>query len=269
MSKIIIFDTETTGLNEEDRIIQIGAIVIDIETNTLYEKGVYNEFCSSDIPIKLKAMATHGTRQEDIFGKPTFKELEFYKVLDELNSEENYLVAHNLPFDLKMLEKEGFVNKFKLIDTLQSSKHSFEVSCDENETLDRENRKVPDYQLQSFRYKLFSKKDEQIEIDKYNGIEIKSHDAIGDVIILKLFLYKLYQFSQKKNPSIKFKKFLDLLSKFSDIDVELKTMTFGKYKCKSFEEILIEDKGYLEWLLKQQKEDGDRNFVYTLKKILK
>ena len=281
MPKVIIFDTETTGLNEEDRIIQIGAIIIDIETNTLYAKGVYNEFCSSDIPIKLKAMATHGTRQEDIFSKPTFKETEFYKVLNELNSEENYLVAHNLPFDLGMLGKEEFENNYQLIDTLQCSKHLFKASCDENAILDPEIRQVPDFQLQSFRYKLFKEEDEQFEIDKYKGIEIKAHDAIGDVIILKLFLYKLYEYAQNREKNISFDRFLTLMVQLTKKDAELELITYGKYKCSTFKEIYDnntldkwgkpEGKGYLDWLLKEQlkkKENMDRNLVYTLKKLL-
>ncbi len=281
MPKVIIFDTETTGLNEEDRIIQIGAIIIDIETNTLYSKGVYNEFCSSDIPIKLKAMATHGTRQEDIHDKPTFKETEFYKVLNELNSEENYLVAHNLPFDLGMLGKEEFENNYQLIDTLQCSMHLFKASCDEKAILDVESRKVPDFQLQSFRYKLFKEEDEQLEIGKYKGVEIKAHDAIGDVVILKLFLYKLYEFAQNKQANISFDKFLTLIVQLTKKDAELEIITYGKYKCQTFKEIFadtkinkygkLEGKSYLKWMLDEELKKGDnanRNLQYTLQKIL-
>ena len=281
MSKVIIFDTETTGLEKEDKIIQIGAIIIDTETNKLYGRGVYNELCSCDTFIKLKAMSTHGIREEDIRDKSIFKETEFYKVLNELNNEENYLIAHNLPFDLGMLEKEGFQNKYRLIDTLQCSMHLFKASCDEEAILDGQNRLVPDFQLQSFRYKLFKEKDEQLEIDKYNGIEIKAHDAIGDVIILKLFLYKLYEFAQNKQPNINFDKFLNLMMKLTQKDAELEIITYGKYKCKTFKEIFadkkvnkygkLEGKSYLKWMLDEELKKGDdanRNLQYTLQKFL-
>ena len=47
MAKYMLFDTETTGAGENDRIIQVGAMVVhgrdDIE--------VFDELCSSDIPI--------------------------------------------------------------------------------------------------------------------------------------------------------------------------------------------------------------------------
>ena len=54
MSKLIIFDTETTGLNEEDRIIQIGAIISELG-NPNYFEVAYNQLCSSEIPIKIDA----------------------------------------------------------------------------------------------------------------------------------------------------------------------------------------------------------------------
>ncbi len=43
MAKYILFDTETTGNQEEDRIIQVGAMVVD-------SKGkieVFDELCST------------------------------------------------------------------------------------------------------------------------------------------------------------------------------------------------------------------------------
>jgi len=52
MAYYILFDTETTGKEEEDRVIQFGSMVVnqkgDIET--------FSELCSSEIPIKLEAM---------------------------------------------------------------------------------------------------------------------------------------------------------------------------------------------------------------------
>ena len=60
MAKLIIFDTETTGLNEEDKIIQVGAIIAELGNNEHIEK--YNELCSSEIPINTEVMTVHGIR---------------------------------------------------------------------------------------------------------------------------------------------------------------------------------------------------------------
>ncbi|PKN13897.1 MAG: DNA polymerase III subunit epsilon, partial [Deltaproteobacteria bacterium HGW-Deltaproteobacteria-24] len=50
MPKYILFDTETTGNQEEDRIIQFGAMIVD----TKAPLEVYDELCSCDIEIKLE-----------------------------------------------------------------------------------------------------------------------------------------------------------------------------------------------------------------------
>jgi exodeoxyribonuclease X len=42
MAKYILFDTETTGNQEEDRIIQVGAMIVDAKG----EVEVYDELCS-------------------------------------------------------------------------------------------------------------------------------------------------------------------------------------------------------------------------------
>ena len=46
MANYIVLDTETTGAGENDRIIQLGYIVLGGK-----EIEVHNEFCSSEVPI--------------------------------------------------------------------------------------------------------------------------------------------------------------------------------------------------------------------------
>ncbi|MCW8839280.1 MAG: exonuclease domain-containing protein, partial [Thiovulaceae bacterium] len=64
--RYIILDTETTGTSEEDRVIQLGFMVLGAK-----QPEVHNEFFSSDIPIKFGAMEVHGITQEMIDGKPS------------------------------------------------------------------------------------------------------------------------------------------------------------------------------------------------------
>lgn len=89
----------------------------------VYKDGVYDELCSTKIPIKLQAMSTHGIRDKELEGRKSFTKTEFWADLNELNSSENYLIAYNLSFDLGMLEKYGFKNSFQLIDTLKCAMH--------------------------------------------------------------------------------------------------------------------------------------------------
>ena len=107
MEKYILFDTETTGNREEDRIIQVGAMFVDAKG----EVEVFDELCSATLPITIEAMAVHGITPDLIEGKGPFVDTNFYKTLQSLNNQENFLIAHNMPFDMGMMEKEGLYLK--------------------------------------------------------------------------------------------------------------------------------------------------------------
>ena len=244
MTKYVLFDTETTGNQAEDRIIQIGAMVVG-------SKGaveVYDELCSTDIDIKVEAMEVHNITPEAIEGKGRFIESKFYRDLSELNRPNNYLIAHNIAFDLAMLEKEGFQNSMKIIDTLRCSKHLFPDS---------------DYhRLQYFRYSLGLYKDEQKEADKH-GIVIKAHDAIGDVLVMKLLLSKLVAKVKEQYPNI---NPMIKLEELTNTPVFMKNFKFGKYKGDQIEDIARSDAGYIKWMLKSL--DLDEDLKYTLERVL-
>jgi len=244
MTKYVLFDTETTGNQDDDRIIQVGAMVVGAKG----EVEVYDELCSSDVPIKVEAMEVHNLTPESIEGKAPFKSTKFWNDLVSLNSENNYLIAHNIKFDLGMLEKEGFVNQMKLIDTLRCSKHLY-----------------PDsnyHRLQYFRYSLELYKEEQAEAQKHNII-IKAHDAIGDVLVMKLLLSKLVAKVKEKyagiNPMAK-------LEELTRTPVMMKSFKFGKYKGEAIEEIARSDAGYIKWMIKSL--DLDEDLKYTLERVL-
>ena len=244
MAKYIILDTETTGTSENDRVIQLGYMVLgakDIE--------VHNEFYTSDIPISFGAMEVHGITPDMIVGKPECKDGESYKRLQELNTPDNYMIIHNAPFDLGMLEKEGFDTQMKVIDTLRVAKHVF---ADEEA-----------HRLQYFRYKMELYKQEEAEAKKLN-IVVKAHDAIGDVLVLKLFLSKLREEVQKQFPNENpVEKMVDL----TNTPILIKTFRFGKHKDKTLEEVARDDAGYLRWMLKSM-DNLDEDMRYSINTVL-
>ena len=244
MAKYILFDTETTGNQKEDRIIQVGAMIVD----TNGEVEVFDELCSTVLPIKIEAMAIHGITPDLIKGKKVFAETNFYKTLQSLNNQENFLIAHNMPFDMGMIEKEGFVSQIRIIDTLRVAKH----------LLPEQKSKA----LQYLRYALELYKEEQAEADKYN-ITIKAHDAIGDVLVMKLLLSKLVTLTKEKFPEINSMEKMEELTK---TPILIKTFSFGKHKGKKISDICNSDRGYIDWMQKNM--DLDVDMKYTLDKIM-
>lgn len=246
MTHYILFDTETTGASAEDRVIQFGAIIL----NQKNELEIFDELCFSPIPIKLEAMEVHNITPDLIENKPLAIETNFYKRLEELNNSENFLIAHNINFDLEMIKKEGFVNNLQLIDTLRCAKHLFED--------------LPYHRLQYIRYALELYKIEEQEAKKLN-ITIKAHDAIGDVLVMKLFLSKLVARCRELYPTL---NPMQKLAELTQTPVLLKIFKFGKYKGESLEEVARKDANYLNWMRENMK-DLDEDMRYSIDYYLK
>ena len=241
MPKYILFDTETTGNDTPDRIIQIGAMIVHGRD----EIEVFDELCSSDVPISIEAMEVHNITPDVIENQPPYFELNAAKQIEALNTPENYLIAHNISFDLGMLEKEGFNNQYTLIDTLRCAKHLLPDS--------------PYHRLQYLRYSLELYKTEGAEANKL-GITIKAHDAIGDVLVMKLLLSKLAVLVKEKFPD---KNPMQSLADLTKTPVLLKTFKFGKYKGREIEEIVKADSGYIKWMQNNMEMDEDLAFTLT------
>lgn len=245
MAKYILLDTETTGAGEEDRIIQLGYMVLDGKN-----VEVYNDLCSAPLPIGYGAMEVHGITPDMIEGKAPCVETPAFQALCELNTSDNVLIIHNAPFDLGMLSKENFTSQMRLIDTLRCARHLFE---DEEA-----------HRLQYFRYRLGLYKIEQAEADAL-GIEVKAHDAIGDVLVLKLFLTELRKRLQERfegvNP-------IDKMVELTQTPVfYTRPLKFGKYKGKTLQDIAETDRGYLTWMLGNM-ESLDEDMRYSIGRVL-
>ena len=244
MAYYVLFDTETTGNQDDDKVIQFGAMIVDKSGKV----EAFDELCSSDVAIKLEAMEVHNITPDLLVGKPKAVETNFYKRLEELNTNENYLIAHNISFDMGMIKKEGFINQYQLIDTLRCAKHLFP--------------ELPYHRLQYIRYALELYKVEETEAAKHN-ITIKAHDAIGDVLVMKLFLTKLVGKCREIYPDYNpIEKLVDL----TKTPVFIKTFKFGKHKGKDIEAVAREDAGYLNWMRTNMELDEDLR--YTLDKVL-
>ncbi|MFC2074584.1 exonuclease domain-containing protein [Campylobacterota bacterium] len=230
--KIIILDTETTGVLEEDRIIQLSYLVTDAQGNI---EEVHNEFCQAPLDIKFDAMAIHHITPEELEGKPVCTELAGFARLNELNVPENLIVIQSAEFDLGMLAKEGFVSKMKLIDTFRI--HRFFYHDDP-------------HGLQYNRYALGLYKKEAAQMADL-GVQITAHDALSDVIVLKNF----YDHLLKEHDEA---KMVEMCSRPILMDL----MPFGKHKGKRIQEVAVSERRSLSYMLETFDLDQDLQYSF-------
>ncbi len=237
LKKLIFIDTETTGLEEKDRIFQVAYDFQDKE---------YNELFKPPVPISCGSMeATHYTNK-DVEDKKPFENSEMKKHLEEI-LKENIFVAHNAKFDIQMLEKEGLkIEKF--IDTYKVAQF-----------LDPQG-KLEAYRLQFLRYCL------DLEVK-----DAQAHDALGDIRVLKALFIRLFEKMKKDlgDENLVLEKMMEI----SKQPILIKKFSFGKYVGEFVEVVLKKDRGYLEWLLREKRKqaaegDLDEDWIHTLEKIL-
>lgn len=240
LTKTLIFiDTETTGSDHEDRLIQVAYRTTD-------DGDDVNELFKADLPIKIGAMAVHHITEKMIQDKPAFKDSPTYNDLKKRFAKEHIFVAHNAKFDVGMIEKEG-LTVGPVIDTLKIARF-----------LDPDG-KIESYALQYLRYLL--------------GIEIEAtaHDAWGDILVLEILFWRLLKKIMEKE-NISEDTAVDAMIDISARPVMISYFQFGKYKNMSVEEVASKDRGYLEWLLKQKMESDDiemeEDWIYTLRHYL-
>jgi len=139
MERLIVLDTETTGIRPEEghRIIEVGAVqILNREiTNTEFHKYVQPNRPVGD------SVNIHGITDKFLINKPQFNQISS----DLLSFIEGAtLIIHNAPFDLGFLDNELKINGIskriedicQIIDTLELSKeqrpgtmHNLDALC--------------------------------------------------------------------------------------------------------------------------------------------
>ena len=236
--RTLFFDTETTGNTDSDRLVQLG----------IKERGIseplVNSLYKPPLAIAYEAMAIHHITEKMVADKPAFRgSPEYADIKSSFEHEDIICVAHNAAFDVAMLRREGIkpaniICTYKVASALDTEEH------------------FSHYSLQYLRYAL--------------GIELEAsaHDAIGDVLVLEaLFEHLLAKLTEQLgSEELAIKEMLDISSK----PKLFTTIRFGKHKGKRIEEVAREDRGYLEWLLKEKRKDGEgeEDWIYTLEHFL-
>ncbi len=231
---IIILDTETTDRDESKRLIQLAY-------KNLATGEVVNEFFKPPVPITFGAMAVHHVTNEMVADKKSFVDSgERTKIAELLK--ENILVAHNAPFDIQVLKNEG-LEIGQSLDTLRLARHLIEDS--------------EQYSLQYLRYSLGL------------NIDASAHDALGDVLVLEALFEYLKKQAQEQFSLSSEEEVMAKLLELSAMPVLMNIINFGKYKGKTFAEVVKEDRSYLQWLFGSEtsKPESEQNeeMVYTLR----
>ena len=236
----MFLDTETTGNQEKDRLMQVAWKFQDQACEEAYFKP--------PTPITVESMEVTHITNEMVADKEPFKDSTTWHTLKKAFDDPHMiLVAHNAPFDVGMLEKEGLYPPL-VIDTLRIARF-----------LDPE-AKLPAYRLQYLRYLL--------ELDKEIHEPIQAHDAKGDVIVLEKLFDRLLQKIQAETPNVE--QAIERMIQISSQPVQFRKFTFGKYRDQLIVDVAKTDPGYLEWLYKQKKESeaDETDWLYTLEKAL-
>lgn len=109
MSRQVILDTETTGLNPDDghNVIEIGCVEMIARKLTGHN---YHQYIKPDKEIDLEAMQVHGITNEFLADKPKFSQIT-QAFVDYVRGAE--LIIHNASFDVGFLNKEFERNGIK------------------------------------------------------------------------------------------------------------------------------------------------------------
>lgn len=127
MSRAVLFDTETTGLDPlaGDRVIEVAALELERDLPT---GRSFHAFIDPERDIPEEATRVHGMTRADLRGKPRFAEIAD-AMLAFLGDDP--LIAHNAPFDFGFLDAElarlrrPALERGRMVDTLAMAKARF------------------------------------------------------------------------------------------------------------------------------------------------
>lgn len=230
---IIFLDTETTDLDPQRRLVQLAY------KNPATAK-VVNEYFKPPVPISVGAMSIHHVTNDMVVDKPVFEGSTFHKdLINEIQG--NIIVAHNAAFDIEVLKNEGIVAS-QFIDTLRVARHLVQSE---------------QYKLQYLRYFL-----------NLNVSGVSAHDALGDVLVLEALYEYLKKATAEKFALTSEDAIIQKMIELTNTLVLLNQVGFGKYKGKTFEEVSMLDRAYLDWLRgsETQKSPAEQNseLLFTL-----
>ncbi len=176
-AKVLVFDTETTGVDTsketKDRVVQFSAIMYKVDKNGQLEKEDWVDmYINPEVPMPASASKVNGITDEILEKAPVMNYVfdRIYKLLCDAN----VWVGHNIKFDIDMMIAEAKrcnhqLPKRSYIDTLTLGRYWFEYG-----------KEVPNYKLST----LFSYLYPEVELQFHNSME----DVAATAKLLQFFL---------------------------------------------------------------------------------
>ena len=193
--KILVFDTETTGLPKKRNaspeetylfpyIVQLSWMVFDIGTNKVTALKDKIVRLPKNITIPQRASEIHGITQEKMLGEGEPIDLVLDNFMRDVSSC-TYLVAHNIEFDKNMIEVECFRNKFR--------KHLSEYRKMEYCTMKNSIKLCNIPKKNPYTKKMELKWSRLIELHKtlFNSKPNNLHNALIDILVCFRCFYKM------------------------------------------------------------------------------
>ena len=205
---LIFLDTETTGIGEGHKIVQLAY---------MYDGRYVNIYINPQRRIEEWATRVHGITNEMVKDCRPFRESIEVARLKTLIDKWLTVVAHNADFDIWMLEAE-WLHCPKYIDTLR-------LAMVVNE---RWIEKFDEMNLQYLR--------NFYHLEFWD--EVKAHDAYGDIIVLKW----VYDMLQANFWSI------EEMIEISKNPVRMERFRYWKHKWEKIEDVFKKDMEYLVWM---------------------
>lgn len=104
-ARSLIFDTETTGTSKQDRVIELGYVVLDGNGKILHEQS---RLWFTEQKSNPRALAIHQISEEEVLDSPyrAKEELSKFQTLcQQIQQQGGRIVAHNAIFDTRMLRQ--------------------------------------------------------------------------------------------------------------------------------------------------------------------
>ena len=238
---IAFFDLEATGINiSTDRIVEISILkILPDSTQELKTLKI-----NPTVPIPLETSLIHGIYDKDVVDSPTFKDVarELFRFFEGTDLAGFNVLKYDIPLLVEEFLRAGIdfdIEKRNLLDAQKiffmmekrNLSSAYKFYC--GKTLENAHSAEADTIAT---YEVFKS-----QIERYMGEELE--DLQGNKI-------GIMENDMKKIHSLINEKMVDLAGRFVFNDKGEECFNFGKQKGKPMAQVLKEEPGYYDWMMK-------------------